>query len=837
VTRSPSIGALAGVAFLALGCGQQPVNVVPASFSRPDDIVFTCLDMDGDLDLMPPLTGPGLVPLENCNGLTGDKSEDRVLIALLTQTATGEVAAVDLRAKEPLDSRDVVPGYTFLRVGEVPSGITLRPDAPHVTYVANFGSHGVMAIPTVLFFPPEMGIADQAAATVGFENVNLPGAPTDLALSEDGSFLFAPIPSLGVVAQLPLDADGGFATDMAGDPIVLQIPLTAAMDVPVAPPNDPTVVYGRVCPPDYPLRPPMTSERTPVALGTGPEPLRVLVDGDTLLVADSAEPVIHRFQMGAYGVYTDASATALEDYTQLATAVPVLELAVTPEVPESIGATAPSRFLYAIDALDQSILAMDYLVGSPTYGAVLATHVGNEPSDRVQTVGTGKARALTVVQPGFLDDMGMMESECSASSTFAATAGPTYLRGVFLVAAMTDGTLRFFDVYDLDAPCRGSTCPGTDITSSDEEVYIERHEPRVGTYVQQSIAITTTPSLSYGSSPGRIDIDGSPSSGSGPGLNVLSFDPSGCTAFPSSAYFDPACRAYMKPLYGADGSPLICAQSDPWGMVAQTWSATWNGSLPQTHGGRGRFVYPGTVASVGLSDPFMGFCDAGVLGSMDVTASGLGMDDPELGYGGDQLVVLSDVPARLQGNADCAPFVIPDSPTDERDLIAFAIVTASQGALELEPLGSFSLAAFQTCFPDPVAYEVRTHDAYAVLGSFDGFLHRVIDGGSQCLVDTSQAVDPCDPTTYKNGRTFGGATFVSPQIIFEIEDRNIPAGTDAQLLVSVGLAPPQLSLDSGTQPVSLRYSSTDGYLYSVDTDSLGLVRIDLQPVSRIDTIQ
>ncbi|MCA9506574.1 MAG: hypothetical protein KC616_26040, partial [Myxococcales bacterium] len=111
-----------------------------------------------------------LRPLADCNGR--DTGDPVGLTGLVTQTARGEVATVDLRVNVVLDADVRVPGYTFVRVGEVPTALVVPPDDPSVTYIADFGSRRVEWVPTDRFRPE---LVSTATVTAGF--VSLPDGP------------------------------------------------------------------------------------------------------------------------------------------------------------------------------------------------------------------------------------------------------------------------------------------------------------------------------------------------------------------------------------------------------------------------------------------------------------------------------------------------------------------------------------------------------------------------------------------------------------------------------------------------------------------------------------
>ena len=130
--------ALAALWLLA-GCEVAPIEVISRSFDRPSHVAFVCFDS----------VTSAAVSLDSCE----DGAEGFALHALVTQSHRGEVAAVDLDENRVLDSDVRVPGYTFVRVGEVPGAIVVAAREPSFAYVANLGSRDVRAVPTAQFRP------------------------------------------------------------------------------------------------------------------------------------------------------------------------------------------------------------------------------------------------------------------------------------------------------------------------------------------------------------------------------------------------------------------------------------------------------------------------------------------------------------------------------------------------------------------------------------------------------------------------------------------------------------------------------------------------------------
>ena len=94
---APSAGLLVA-ALLALpglhlltACGNQGTVIQPRTFDRPERVAFGCYDRLANV----------FVPLAGCDAVELDRDEeDFALIGLVTQTAQGEVAAVEDEAAE-----------------------------------------------------------------------------------------------------------------------------------------------------------------------------------------------------------------------------------------------------------------------------------------------------------------------------------------------------------------------------------------------------------------------------------------------------------------------------------------------------------------------------------------------------------------------------------------------------------------------------------------------------------------------------------------------------------------------------------------------------------------
>lgn len=807
-SRAATRGLLGGHLFFALalaGCGQDPVRVQPPTFDRPASAVFLCARRQAQTEGY-----TGLAPLSECaSDASGVRDTDvletdtHALLALVTQTARGEVAAVDLRVDRVLDADTFVPGYTFFRVDETPTGIAVDTELPDVFHVASFAAQRLRSYATGAV----LGFAD-GEFTPTDVSVQLADGPVDLVLARaETPTLYAAIPRTGQVAVVRTAPTGAL------DPgSLVYADLEAAVPAPVSPPES-IEPWERICPtPATPTRRP-TSRGAPelVPLGDAPQPVRLrVVDERELLVADASLPLIHRF-----AIEPDGSLTPI---APVVTGVPVRDLAVTPIVPQLFGgeSTEAARYLYAVDATDEgSVLVVDYLEGSPTFGAVLPVHVGDGRADRVRL--PGPARSVAVVTPGFDDD-----SVCELDAV-----SPSTLRGVFVAVGLSTGLVTMVDVLDLDAPCRGGCGEGG--PENDVYLFMRRHVARTATRsATPPVALLGGVSLFFEGAPARLDDVGqTPAGTSAPSLGTVT------------------CAPAMTPVFG--DSPRVCVVGEPWAARAETWTATFEGPIPNASSFRARVArdLDAGEGRVSLSAPTAALCARGVLGAEDVALSDLGEGDPELGYPGDILVITSDPPSSTASLPECEGFVANDA--GERVLGRFAILDAERERVVVAD--DEALRVFERCYPSLFSFEVYARGVFTVVGSRSGFAHRVVaDAAGRCRVDVAgQPIVSSDPSTYRNGRAFVGRDFVNPFVQFRIAPPTggeLASGLDVQLSFTVSEVPPALSIDVGARGSGrvatiiedITYSPADERLYVVDSNGNGFSKYDLQPLVRLALI-
>lgn len=123
------VGALVvALAAVLFACSQTPTSVPVRTFERAQRMDVVCLQLYQRSKPFGPIQPRGLAQNE-CAPVAGDAEPGiNQLFALVTQSARGEVAVVDLSAGALVDTQRAVPGINFLPVGALPTDIAATPD-------------------------------------------------------------------------------------------------------------------------------------------------------------------------------------------------------------------------------------------------------------------------------------------------------------------------------------------------------------------------------------------------------------------------------------------------------------------------------------------------------------------------------------------------------------------------------------------------------------------------------------------------------------------------------------------------------------------------------------
>ncbi|MGE3635621.1 MAG: hypothetical protein AB7P00_37295, partial [Sandaracinaceae bacterium] len=444
------------------------------------------------------------------------------------------------------------------------------------------------------------------------------------------------------------------------------------------------------------------------------------------------------------------------------------------------------------------------------------------------------ARDVEVVTPGY--DPNAISACVDADG--GTNASPTHLRGVFLTVAMTDGRVRFFDVFDEDTRCRGQmTCgaTGVNLAAADTFVAIERHRPRLGVTFDASVVVDPAPSWATTAGSATVSTDGTNNAqGAAPVLEEL------------------ACPAPLRSIFPASGAARLCAVADPFAAVNQTWTISYEGVLPQTQTTGINFTAPsgGTMTIETRLDA----CARGVLGQAEAPTDGYLAD-----YPGDTLLITSDLPPTILDDesptgesrrARCERF-LERSTGGQITSLRLPILSAATDPTD-DPLADSltsrlvlgppldsdaTLDDVLECYPELAEGEIRARGVFVVTSAIrPGFAHPIVrDADGRCVVDQALAA------AGQLGRAFYETPYVSSSLAFSLGSAPLLGGTQ-DLSFTVNEVPSVLDINvsriSGTDQPSLLtrlvYNDVDERLYAVDEAVQGLLRIYLTDV-RIQT--
>jgi hypothetical protein len=888
---------MALVIYGGLACSDAREPPQPASFDRPTDVDFVCV------------VNGRVAPLSECD----IEAADRALHALVTQSARGEVAAVNLRTDRILDNRRDVPGFTFVQTGELPIAIVASRLHPELTYVASYGSRDVRVMRTEVL----LGLSNEASEAQEAVSLTMDasgdadggafgGTPSDMVLLPDESALLVTLSDVGKVARLPL-VDGG-AVDEDGITFVT-LPVTAPpAPTPVAAEDSYALICG-----DY-QRPPLPPIPTPTAplAASASRPVAMAIDQSCegcgegrLLIADEALPVLHVLDLAALAAGSDPLLAPIP------TGAPTRDVVVTPRVPAAFVKPDPNDeddtfpfdegrqpiestyFVYAIDGSDGTIMVLEN-------DAVLA--INRDPDGRVDRLpithltGAPAPLALTleVITPElpsnptgdpeyvdlFVGSRTIRSRELCTDDSHIKVS-PRRLRGVFLTAALADGTVRVIDVHDRDLlNCR--SCEN----APEAGPIVVRHHPRlVSDPIAQEEAdrdeLLPEARAQVQVDTGAFNVrnNGSVASPLAPQLGCFPCDEGFVQALP-----DPDDQVAAQAAQEEDAGlvddelssicqeALVCGLSDPWSGSLDAYSFIYEGVLPNAGSGDGRFVLPeddDNVTGVLELHASVPFCARGVLGTDDIAGArdaercALRGDDLTAfnaigGLLGDRVEIinepLSDAALRALGRDDdereqCAA-LRTKLDEDETATLSLEILAAFEDRLAVrQRLGApfdarpldLDWNDLETCLGDkPMTFRVRSQNGFLVFTANDGFEHNVIaNAQGRCVVDGMSSAA-------SSRRSWAGCAYKDQRLQLQLQpftpdEGGIVSepgdGLGAAIVLSVGTTAVPLLMNASQVgfgittlvPSRLRYSVADQQLYLVDTYQGGLIPIELDP--------
>jgi hypothetical protein len=840
-------------ASLAGACQQNTNPAPPAVLNRSGDVSLVCYDIDAaDDDALP-------LPLQCCAGalpLATDYPACPVspttptLHGLITQTARGEVAAVDLDNNLVVDSDKLIPGYTFVDVGGLPQALVVPKSqladdgaGPRWAYVAGGDLGVVQAVATCRFFRgercgPELGIDADALASA--TRVVLPGAPGDMVLSSDGSALWVAIPGQGLLARVPLSDDPALPFVMAdgapAEPSYFAIP-SARAATPLEAAAE-AVSYEAVCGLGYEASSP--SEVLPLAPrvtldpALTPRPTRLRFDAATglLFVADAQNPVLRAFSP------SDAGLTLVGEWN---TGRPLTDYALTAAVPASapdiatlvsasdVASSMPEdsvRYLYAVD--DEGLVQVFGLAGdpsAPTLGAIAPPLSSLTYRDRLRV--NGRAVALDVIDTrlrepylcgadesdlaGELNDLDDRVDAQKAALKRAEQAG----NGALVAELQAE-----LDRLELEQSIRAGAGPSSlrgvfvaVVSSVGVLDVLDVHD--LDLFCRASLGCSS--GADYTATRATTAVAGR-AAGTGESLAVrrhaerISGAGDAAVSVAGEVALDElACpTGFTPPNTDTAVDARVCLPADPWFAADQTWSLGYEAPIPTLSGARGMLDLDAD-GQLWVSVP-TGF---------DLCQRGIEVDDG---------VYLTSSPS------SAAPAGCPRATTGT--VARLRVVEAFVDRLRVEPVegegGSVALdaATLTQCYPEFVDFDVRPLAQYVVLGADGAYLHRIIaDDEGRCVPDEDK-----DPRLQSRltPAAEGSSAFVNPFVAFSVLASDTPANVAVTVRITGQSARVQRSvLDSNGRvdalPVRVRFFPEAEHLYVVDAASQGLRRFVLSP--------
>jgi hypothetical protein len=197
--------------------------------------------------------------------------------ALVLQEARGEVAAIDLVSRVVVDTNPAIPGYTFVPVDPLPTGILVPPTAPTCAFVSSAGAETIDAIDLRIFR------RESRASAVLHDPLLLPGAPAAMVLDPSEEALWVAMPDRSSVARVAIDGC------RFGEVEEIRLETTVPPGR-VAPPedDDPT---SRYCPADFGAAElPSITARAPEGLEDVARPAALAITGSISTHAPCSSP-------------------------------------------------------------------------------------------------------------------------------------------------------------------------------------------------------------------------------------------------------------------------------------------------------------------------------------------------------------------------------------------------------------------------------------------------------------------------------------------------------------------------------------------------------------------
>lgn len=488
---------------LTPGCSatQQPLEL--ASLRQSGKVSFVCVTRTGE---GAPLAACPRGPIESDGALTvADPNHD--MFALLTQTATGEVAVIRVSSRRGVGSAQVLdvdrsnPGKTPLRIGLEPEDIvTTRGGQASFVGVKQLGRPGIYGLPTKCVFEPARGRDQMVRDITTWPACALPSAPGDMAVVLDTQRVDGSA-RLSCAGAAPPAPEGECATDLSEEigaelgtqKLIVALPeegKLVVLDAQEVLSRTPGTFQPCTIEAELPLRsdaPSQVTQSLPPdlrgqgclgdSLTYGPfegpfasRPTGFAHDEETLFVGDRGAPLIHRIDVRDPCAPRELEPLVATSFRSPERVVTTSRLALSAET------NAGERFLYAVDRVGEqasSVMVFDVSDDATDRTPLVrpdSTWMPFEAPDRIEFAASVKDIAFVMAEDPPTNDegVGAYGVECNPdpaapldspgalarSDSGLVTGAGNVLRGIFAYVLTSDGRVNVVDVEDYDAACR-----------------------------------------------------------------------------------------------------------------------------------------------------------------------------------------------------------------------------------------------------------------------------------------------------------------------------------------------------------------------------------------------
>lgn len=669
-----------------------------------------------------------------------EPAPDLHLYALVTQSQRGELAVVDLTADTLLDVNPQVPGYTFHPVGELPTGVAVSPDGTRA-YVACSGSHELAVFDVGTIARPEGRL----------DPIDLGAhAPFDVAVSDDR--VLVTVPDEGML--LSIDPATAEPTELlltatpadgggGGGGADAGAGDAGADDAGASDAGDGDAGAG--------------GDDAGAGDGGAP-PVEEGASRPWRMALDLEDARLYCANAGRAGV----SVVDLDAFTELPAlpiGTPTTSVAVSPRRLHG----EAGRFLYGVERNEGGVRVVDLETGA----LVDANHGSYQRDGETVPYDDSRHPGPAIQVPGVARAVEIF------ARTSAGDPAPEVLDGMFAAILSSDGLLYLVDIEDDDAEARAS---GADEVGY---VFLPHHLRSLRRFTAADLPqLAGNPSVQVSSTQVICGVDYG---------FVAHFDADG-----------------VAPPCDEAGQGIQIEQDYPWQSTNETWTVTYEGTIPGTVRPRGNLEGTNEVL-----DRSADFCALGV-------------------QPGDRFALVTPA-TKATPETECGR---------EDGELSWPIAEVFRDHLVLaEPFGLDPAACGLDAWVD---YRIRTDGVWTVVGTESGFLHDVVvDEDGRCV--NAADADPrriarapeCDPGDDDPACRFTNIT-MSFQMVRGVGDNGRPLATelDTSWTFTTTNALDPLAIAVGSLPSAVRYLPVRDSLFVVDPVDGGLVEVSVTSLAR-----